>query len=223
VHGASIGGSESEGGLEAAERVGRISTESARDSTASSSSAGGGALAKIPAGLVVDEANVEVRSRISSGQFGDVYQGHWQGTDVAVKFIKCGNVHGEQQRCDALRRPACQNTGANGLCVSNHGVVFKLRWLHFTRLRSPGGVAQHHRRLRKRGQPDGDTAPSECVSVQRSLWAFSQLAAVQCRAALTAHHLVADICLLMGASMRYPKLCIITELCHRCGTAAHFT
>jgi hypothetical protein len=128
VHGASIGGSESEGGLEAAERVGRISTESARDSTASSSSAGGGALAKIPAGLVVDEANVEVRSRISSGQFGDVYQGHWQGTDVAVKFIKCGNVHGEQQRCDALRRPACQNTGANGLCVSNHGVVFKLRF-----------------------------------------------------------------------------------------------
>jgi serine/threonine protein kinase len=130
VHGASIGGSESEGGLEAAERVGRISTESARDSTASSSSAGGGALAKIPAGLVVDEANVEVRSRISSGQFGDVYQGHWQGTDVAVKFIKCGNVHGEQQRCDALRAKiqaptacVCLTTALSSNCggFTSHG------------------------------------------------------------------------------------------------------
>ena len=94
---------------------------------------------KVSSILSVDEKAVEVISRISSGQFGDVYSGRWNGSDVAVKFIKCGE-RGDQRRIIA---------------------DFENEVMLMESLRHP------------------------------------------------------NICMLMGAMLRYPKLCIITELCHR--------
>lgn len=53
--------------------------------------------ANIPASLLVDESQIELLGRISSGQFGDVFKGSWAGTDVAVKRMKCG-THAEKER-----------------------------------------------------------------------------------------------------------------------------
>jgi hypothetical protein len=53
--------------------------------------------ANIPANLIVDESQVELMGRISSGQFGDVFKGSWAGTDVAVKRMKCG-AHAEKEK-----------------------------------------------------------------------------------------------------------------------------
>ena len=53
--------------------------------------------ARIPPSLAVAEEDVELLGRISSGQFGDVYKGKYQETDVAVKQMKCGRHNDKKQ------------------------------------------------------------------------------------------------------------------------------
>jgi serine/threonine protein kinase len=82
---------------------------------------------------------VELMGRISSGQFGDVFKASYQGTDVAVKRMKCG-AHSEKARI---------------MSDFEHEV--------------------------------------ELISTVRH----------------------PNICMVMGAIGEWPRLCIITELCHR--------